>query len=206
MTDKLFRPKLLLLGPGRHGKDTVAEMLRDEFGLQFISSSLFAAERVMMPYFDSIGIQYLNVEECFADRHREWVEDPWWVVLWKAFTGGELKKGSNRAVWYDQIMAHNSPDKAKLAREIMSNSDIYVGMRSAEEFKASTHLFDYIIWVDASGRGVPMEDTNSMSIAFDPGSMWKINNDGTLENLREQVRTFGEQVLGFKHKEWAHAT
>jgi hypothetical protein len=184
MTDQVFRPKLLLLGPGRHGKDTVAEMLREEFGLKFISSSLFAAERVMMPYFKSIGKHYDNVGDCFDDRHT----------------------GHNRAVWHEQIQGYNSPDKAKLAREILEESDIYVGMRCCIELKASAHLFDHIIWVDASGRGIPMEDSSSMTVVYDPGSMWKINNDGTLENLRKRVRTFGEQVLGFKHKERTYAT
>lgn len=204
MTDQIFRPKLLLLGPGRHGKDTVAEMLREEFGLEFISSSLFAAERVMLPYFESIGIYYLNAEECFADRHHEWIEDPWWVVLWKVFTGRQIKKGSNRAVWYDQIKAYNEPDRTRLAREILASSDIYVGMRSAVELKAVAHLFDHIIWVDASARGIPMEDPSSMSITFDPGLMWKINNDGTLGNLRERVLALG-YVMGLKGKGQAHA-
>src|SRR6185369_672766 len=47
----VHKPRIVLVGHGRHGKDTVAEMLRDEYGFSFCSSSLFCAERVMMPAF-----------------------------------------------------------------------------------------------------------------------------------------------------------
>ena len=37
-------PRLLILGHCRHGKDTLAEILRDEFGMTFESSSQSAAD------------------------------------------------------------------------------------------------------------------------------------------------------------------
>lgn len=156
------KPKILLLGHGRHGKDTVAEILRDDYGFTLVSSSWFAAERVMMPYF---GSTYANVEECFADRHN----------------------GENRAIWYNQIQAYNSPDKARLAREILEVADIYVGMRSAAEFAVARDLFDLIIWVDASGRGMPLEGRDSFDIDQEPG-MFVIENNGSLEDLKEIIR------------------
>ena len=38
------KPKVLVLGYGRHGKDTVCEMLEQDYGFQFTSSSMFCAE------------------------------------------------------------------------------------------------------------------------------------------------------------------
>jgi len=37
-------PKLLVIGHGRHGKDTVCEILRDKYGFSFESSSQFCSK------------------------------------------------------------------------------------------------------------------------------------------------------------------
>ena len=39
-----MKKKLLVIGHGRHGKDTVCEILRDEFGYTFESSSQFCSK------------------------------------------------------------------------------------------------------------------------------------------------------------------
>ena len=156
------RPKVLILGHARHGKDTVAEMLRDRHGYTFSSSSHFCAERVMMPYFKYHGVPYSSVEECYADRV------------------------NHRATWFDQIKAYNSSDPSRLAREMLEKNDLYVGMRSAEEFAASRSLFDHVVWVDASRRGLPPEPRDSFDIDFDAG-MWFVRNDGTLSDLQATV-------------------
>ena len=69
-------PKLLVCGHCRHGKDTLAELLNEHFGLKFKSSSLAAAEIFLYDALkDKYG--YQTPEECFEDRmnHRpEWFE------------------------------------------------------------------------------------------------------------------------------------
>ena len=45
----LIKPKLLVIGYGRHGKDTVSEILCREMGLNYQSSSEFCAGHVMFP-------------------------------------------------------------------------------------------------------------------------------------------------------------
>jgi predicted HAD superfamily Cof-like phosphohydrolase len=157
--------RIILLGYGRHGKDTVAEMLRDKYGYRFQASSVFLAERVMMPYFNSLQshIGYASVEECFEDRH------------------------NHRATWFEQIELFNYPDRTKLATELFKQNDVYVGMRSAKELQACkvAGTADLIIWVDASDR-MPPEDKASCTV--EPWMAdYIIDNNGTLEDLAFNV-------------------
>jgi len=69
-------PKLLIIGHARHGKDTLAELLRDTFELKFVSSSQAASDIFI---FDELKDKYgyTTPEECFEDRvnHRaEWYD------------------------------------------------------------------------------------------------------------------------------------
>ncbi len=41
----MILPKLLIIGNARHGKDTVCDILREEFNYSFRSSSDFCAEK-----------------------------------------------------------------------------------------------------------------------------------------------------------------
>ena len=151
-------PKLLVIGHGRHGKDTVCEILRDKYGFSFESSSQFCSKLFIFDMLkDKYG--YYNEEECYADRH------------------------SHRAEWYDAICNYNVPDAAKLGREIFKAHDIYCGLRNKREFFAmkNTGVFDYAIWVDRSMH-LPLESTDSMSL-----EQWMadytIDNNGSLQDL-----------------------
>lgn len=152
--------KLMILGYARHGKDTVAEILRDNLGLTFMSSSFAAAEKVMVPYFASKGVVYPDLAACYADRV------------------------NHRQEWFEQIKAYNTPDLAKLAREIYAENDIYVGIRNVDEFVAARDqkLFDYSIWIDRSKHIAP-EPLTSNTITSDMATHI-IDNNGTLEELR----------------------
>lgn len=155
--------KILIVGHARHGKDTVAEVLVEDYGLTFASSSYFAAKEVVRPALAAAGIHYESLDDCYEDR------------------------GNHRAFWYDQISAYNSENKSRLCERILSAHDIYVGMRSDEEYQASKGLFDLILWVDASGRGVAPEPETSMTIKFNPAEMVLVDNSGTIEDLKEAV-------------------
>lgn len=167
LLSKPRKPKVLVLGHARHGKDTVAEMLRDRHGYRFASSSMFCCEKVMMPYFNSLQgcAGYATAEDCYEDRV------------------------NHRATWYDQISLYNSEDPSRLAREMLAENDLYVGMRSAKEFKAARHLFDHVVWVCSGARGLPPEPKDSFDIRLDMG-MDLIRNDGTLEDLARAVDNY----------------
>ena len=151
--------KLLVIGHGRHGKDTVSEYMRDFYGLSFESSSKFCSKHFIFNELkDKYG--YKTEEECYADRH------------------------NHRELWYNMICEYNEGDPAKLGREIFLHHDIYCGLRNKKEFHAmkNTGVFDYAIWVDRTDH-LPEEDKRSMSL-----EQWMadytIDNNGSLKDLR----------------------
>ena len=56
-------PKLLVIGHGRHGKDTVCEILRDHYGYTFESSSKFCSLQFI---YNDLKDKYGYANEDFA--------------------------------------------------------------------------------------------------------------------------------------------
>ena len=151
-------PKLLIVGHGRHGKDTVCEML-EAYEYTFQSSSKFCSELFI---FEDLKDQYnyKDEEECYVDRH------------------------NHRTEWYNMIHNYCKEDLAKLGRNLFDKHDIYCGLRNKREFFAmqNTGVFDYCIWVDRSNH-LEAEATDSMSLE-QWMSDFTIDNNGTLEDLK----------------------
>jgi len=165
-----MKKKLLVIGHGRHGKDTVCEILRDKYNYSFESSSQFCSKLFIYDEMkDWYG--YSSEEECYADRH------------------------NHRAEWYDAICNYNVPDAARLGREIFKAHDIYCGLRNKREYFAmrTAGVFDYAIWVDRSDH-LPPESEQSMSL-----KPWMadfhIDNNGTLEDLEFWVKNLYDHRL-----------
>lgn len=155
--------KLLIIGHGRHGKDTVCEILHTDHGYNFKSSSKFCSEKfIFNDLKDKYG--YDTEEECYNDRH------------------------NRRAEWYNAICTYNVPDPGKLGREIFNEYDIYCGLRNAAEFYAmqNDNTFDYVIWVDRSEH-LPPESIDSMTLDESMAD-FVINNNGSLKELDNQVK------------------
>lgn len=161
--------KLLVIGHKRHGKDSFAEILAEQFNFKFKSSSVAASEIFI---YDELKkkYNYKTPEECFEDRV------------------------NHRAEWYDMICAYNKPDKAKLAKEILEIANCYVGMRDRAEIDECVNqkLFDLIIWVDASER-LPLEDSDSFKIDKSYADIIVDNND-TLEVFKKRVINLGKAL------------
>jgi len=155
-------PKLLVIGNARHGKDTVCEILRDEFEYKFRSSSDFCAERFIYNELRD-KYNYKNYDDCFQDRHNHRVE------------------------WYNMIHDYCKDDFARLGREIFKENNIYCGLRNKSEFHAmrNTRVFDYAIWVDR-GDHLPPEDKASMSLEIWMAD-YVIDNNGTVDDLRRNT-------------------
>ena len=161
--------KFIVIGNARHGKDAAAELLADELGLRMISSSAFACENLIFPNLKR-QYGYLTADECFLDRINHRVE------------------------WFNLISSFNTPDPAKLARDILATSDIYVGMRCASELHAClrANLADLVIWVDASQR-VAQEGSGGCTVEQTMAHV-VVNNNGSFEELREEVRRLAREI------------
>jgi len=162
--------KLLVVGHGRHGKDTVCELLRDYYGYTFESSSSFCSKLFI---FDLLKdkYNYINEHECYADRH------------------------NHRKEWFDAICNYNKLDGAKLGRELFKKYDVYCGLRNKKEYYAlkNTGVVDYVVWVDASDRK-PLEAKDSMTL--EPWMAdYIIDNNESLEQLEFNVKQFADNVL-----------
>ena len=158
--------RLCIVGSARHGKDTLAELLHEHYGLKFISSSQACADIFIYDELkDKYG--YKTPEECFNDRI------------------------NHRQEWYELICGFNKDDKARLAKEILKYNNTYVGMRDSDEIKECLrqNLFDLVIWVDASKR-LPEEQSTSFNITKSDADIIIENND-TYEEFKEKAIRLG---------------
>ena len=166
MNQKENRPRILIIGHGRHGKDTVAEYLRDKYDLRFYSSSDFVGKKCIWPVWGKE--RYDTYDDMFADRV------------------------NHRHLWSNLISAYNTPDKARTAREMLQEegADMYVGMRKADEFDAciKENLFTHILWVDASDRHPP-EPNPSMEMK-ETMATHRVSNNENIEHTYAQLDVF----------------
>lgn len=156
--------KILIIGHARHGKDTVGELFESIAGLKAISSSYILAREFLYDLMNTkYGQNYKTFEECYEDRH------------------------NFRKEWYDEITEYNKDDKARTAKLILNEAEIYVGMRNNDEVIecVNQNLFDLIIWVDASERHWP-ENKSSFNITKNVADII-IENNGTLEDLEHKI-------------------
>ena len=158
-----MKHKLLVIGHGRHGKDTVCEILRDEYGYTFQSSSQFCNKLFIYNNLKN-KYGYTSEAECYADRH------------------------NHREEWYNEICDYVALDLSKLGREMFNAYNIYCGLRNKREFLAmkKANSFDYVIWVDRSMH-LPPEDKNSMDLEQSMAD-YIIDNNGDLLELKRNVR------------------
>lgn len=160
----IIRPKLLIIGHARHGKDTVGEWFKTK-GYTFVSSSWFVGEKAVWPAYEQqyaesgYTPEFDNFEDFFQNR------------------------GTMRAFWYDAIAAYNRPDRSRLGRELFALYDMYVGLRNWQEMQALRlhKAYDLCIWVDASDR-MPPEPATSMTISASAADV-VVDNNGTLDDL-----------------------
>lgn len=176
------RPRLMVLGHARHGKDTFCEKLETKYGYKFVSSSMFMAEKVIFPWFKehegqhqfphtdgsrsggAVWPTYETVTDCFLDR-----------ANW-------------RAKWFELINQTNTPDRATLTRMIFeSGNDVYAGLRNQRELHQARlcKAVDLVIWIDRS-QHVPPEPASSCTVTPQMADLI-IDNNHDLSWLDKQV-------------------
>lgn len=150
--------KLYIVGYAQHGKDTVAGIITELTGLTAESSSWAACKKVIYPKLKS---KYKTIKECFEDRV------------------------NHRKLWYDMIVEYNKDNKTRLAEEIFSESDIYIGIRAKDQLEETLHMVDLVIAVYD-----PRKEIETGSMDFDPFDyadviIW---NHKDLNHLKEKVK------------------
>ncbi|ANS06215.1 hypothetical protein HOR19_gp22 [Phage MedPE-SWcel-C56] len=171
--------KLLIIGHGRHGKDTVAEIMRDYHGWSFRSSSSWGAEHVIYP-----SVKATHSPAFLAGRDWKWFYEN---------RHDDTISCCGRKFWFDAFKRYNEDNGGDaIAHGVLSEADIYVGMRSRHEFEAGRRLFDHVIWVDASGR-LPPEDSSSMELTKEDADI-VVDNNSTMRNLWYEVDALDMQL------------
>jgi len=151
------KPKLLVIGHARHGKDTAADMMKNLMDLDFTSSSVFVGQEAIWPQWGQE--RYSTFKDMFEDRV------------------------NYRSTWANLILAYNTPDLSRTATEMLKDNDMYVGMRNKAELLVckENQVFDYIIWVDASQR-LPAEPKTSNQLVVEDADLL-IDNNGPEVNM-----------------------
>src|SRR5690625_996581 len=167
--------KLAVISQANQGKDTFCEIVSEIYNVPFVSSTYYIAEHIVFPLLkDKYG--YRNLEECLKD------------------------KANHRKEWADIINKYNEKDLSKVAKDILSINDFYCGIRCKKQLEASKHLFDLIIWVDASERLGVTENSSSITVTKDDADII-ITNNGTKEEFRERVDKVMTVILGSGYKD-----
>ena len=192
------KPKIAVVGHARHGKDTVSEIICKQYHMEFVSSSMFCAEKVIWPLATS-SHRLIS----FVDEHAGEDQDLAGVLYTQAkeiydtcLTPVDAFncRSKHRAFWFNAISSYcNPPDR--LAREILEENDIYCGIRSPRELQAAKDagLFDAVIWVDALDRLDP-EPSTSMGITREMAD-YCVDNNGPEHLLPERVARVMDQIM-----------
>lgn len=168
--------KLLIIGPARHGKDTVAELIcQHRPWYNFESSSAFAQKIIQPALLASVYKDDAAITSAFDRLEDAIFQD----------------RVNHRQAWKEFISLVNYFDKAALARAIMKENDIYVGMRSQQEFDAcmDAGIFDYVIHVDAGDR-IKQPDPTFTIHSWDKvteATVYSVDNNGTEAQLKSAV-------------------
>lgn len=156
-------PNILVIGHGRHGKDTAAALICEHCGFRAVSSSEFAAQKAVFPVMADF---YADWRACYEDRH------------------------NHRELWFHAIAAYNLRPGPSLAEQILVDHQIYTGMRRRAEFDQTNHLFDMVVWVDRSEH-LPPEPGGSMELTAQDADV-VLDNNRDLDFLRRQIAVLGD--------------
>jgi hypothetical protein len=180
----------MICGYGRHGKDSVADLMAAHLGLKSQCSSSLAARHVIAP----------NMSKLFSEEHIERVAklDGRWLhpdIIEKNLYKSR-HEGDGRKIWYDAICEYNKDDPTRLMRKLYDVADIYVGCRSLREFVAGQHeCFQFSIWVDASKRVSP--EIGTCDIKPEHCDVI-IDNNGSVFELEAKVKRFCDFFNSYK--------
>lgn len=167
------KPRLLIVGYGRHGKDYVAECLSIITLLRYGGSTSWAALPDMAEH---------------LGQHPQ--------VAWE-------RRLQHRKAWYDHCNRLREKDPLLLVRRVLACADMAVGIRDKVEVRAcrDSGWFHRIIWVDASQRLGPQKDSTVTFGPGDCDEV--LDNNGDKEDLWFKLWAESHRWgLPFRHSLW----
>ncbi len=150
-----------IMGPGRAGKDEAADWFRNNCGLRYRGTTSTVIS------WEVAKREGISFEDAHAQRHHR-------RAYWRSL-GDELRQ----------------EDPAALAREVLFESDILVGVRARIEMQQvlKEQLCDIVIWIDRSGIEV------DPTIEFGPELCHiVIQNHWTLKEFHDRLEVFARAV------------
>lgn len=104
--------RIAVVGAGEAGKHEASIWLRDNCGLRYeLSTSEYAASFVCKA-FERVGMFYASPRACWFDRR------------------------NHREFWRDEIERYNTPDSARMYREMAETHDVIDGLRKRRDLVA----------------------------------------------------------------------
>lgn len=125
--------RILILGHANHGKTTTAMMLR-RYGFRVVDAS-------------DLNIDRFIEEELAKPTPKGVPKTP--SAMKKQILEN---KDEYRKALFDSLRAYTKDEPDKFAKYVLTKSDVYVGMRSVEEYKASDYLFDIVLVVNSADK------------------------------------------------------
>ena len=166
---------LIISNQANCGKDEVAKILQKNFGFKYGSSSEYALNIFLLDIlWKEYGVKFDTVEEAMEAKQND---------------------DALRQIFHEEIKLFNSEDKARLAKIIMRDNDIYVGMRAVDELNECVRQGVFDIVVGVTREGVEEESRKSNNIVLDRDCDLVIPNNGTLEELEVIVGNVAKACL-----------
>lgn len=130
-------------------------------------------------YMNILGIKAVNASILWSARVYE-------ALGYKSIGACYEDRVNHRVLWGEMIALFCKDDKARLAKLVYAQSDVYCGCRRQDELDAVIAEFDpVILYVDASKR-IELESLASYSITV-PDRAIVLDNNGSKEKLLAQV-------------------
>ena len=182
----MSKPRILVVGHARHGKDTVALYMQKMHDYRFVSPSWMYLMEVIWPAIRGVyqtSTTFRNVRE-LAEME----------IQYENVSDALEYKGEHRKLWFDLISEWLSGDLLRAARIVYGDGHIHCGIRRVDEFTAVCEEFNpYVVWVNSLERGVPPEPKESFQLT-ESMAHWVLDNSQGLPHLYKAIDNMVEEI------------
>ena len=147
--------KILILGHKEHGKTTLANLLA-RYGFDFKDTSDLNVERFCEEQVPANTVVVENNRVVATDSATQKARKELAAKI-------KADKDDYRVALFNSLREFTKDEPTKFVDFVLQKSDIYCGMRSLEELKASVHKFDYIFVIKDKNK--PNEAKESFDAA-----------------------------------------